>query len=242
MCKSHPFLSYITACLAVTVILSASSCQQNPLPNQCTNNIQDNGETGLDCGGPCPACGTQTYPDEFYFSLKVDGVQKYFGYSWYGYNSNFVHDGGSNDLEYDHSQSCGLFSAGPQASDGSLSASVRNIAYSCLPNNNGFQLDSSRAYFLASTNTFGNYNLSNPVKGLEIVYQPSFTSIYRSSGGNQTGSNINITGISQIFPADTNCKDEPYYIITGTVNCKVYNSTGASYTITDGHFKLINTF
>lgn len=37
----------------------------------CNNGVQDGNETGVDCGGDCPPCGT---PSQFFFSCDIDGV------------------------------------------------------------------------------------------------------------------------------------------------------------------------
>jgi hypothetical protein len=55
--------------ITVTCFLFLSACQPQPLPppepsDHCDNGIQDEGEVGVDCGGPdCEPCQNDTQPD-----------------------------------------------------------------------------------------------------------------------------------------------------------------------------------
>src|SRR5687767_7089653 len=73
---------------SICIALTFSSCDKNSPyeapnnPNPCFDGIQNQGETGVDCGGPCSACPTQwtlvtsgTAADLYsvYFSDSVHG-------------------------------------------------------------------------------------------------------------------------------------------------------------------------
>src|SRR5687767_4842682 len=63
------------AFLSLMLILSACKKDDNNQPSHCTNNVQDQDETGVDCGGSCSACNT---PAGYYFKFTLGGTQHLF--------------------------------------------------------------------------------------------------------------------------------------------------------------------
>lgn len=56
--------------LAITFLISSCGKDDNPDLGNCTDGIQNNGETGIDCGGTCTDC--ITYPISLNFNSIVD--------------------------------------------------------------------------------------------------------------------------------------------------------------------------
>lgn len=62
------------AFLSLMLILSACR-QNNNQPSHCSNGVQDQNETAVDCGGSCSACNT---PSNYYFKFTLGGTQYLF--------------------------------------------------------------------------------------------------------------------------------------------------------------------
>ncbi|MES2620974.1 MAG: hypothetical protein V4615_08980 [Bacteroidota bacterium] len=58
-------------------ILALAGCRpdNNTQPSHCSNNVQDQNETGVDCGGSCSACSS---PSDYYFKFTLGGTQYLF--------------------------------------------------------------------------------------------------------------------------------------------------------------------
>ena len=67
--KLIPALMIIVFAVAVVASCSKKDDSSTPAPT-CTDGIQNQGETGVDCGGPCSACPTSL--------CNGNGENKYF--------------------------------------------------------------------------------------------------------------------------------------------------------------------
>ena len=53
--KKNGTIRFIIGLIAAASIIFYSGCSKDE-KSSCDDGIQNQGETGIDCGGPCPAC------------------------------------------------------------------------------------------------------------------------------------------------------------------------------------------
>ncbi len=90
-------------------------------PVQCYNAVQDNGETGVDCGGPCGACNFITPPCSYTANIVVMGP------SIYSSSATSCTVTSSGQYEFN-----GNYSNGSYFIDLGTSAPDQSKAYSCV--------------------------------------------------------------------------------------------------------------
>jgi len=88
------------------------------------------------------------------------------------------------------------------------------------------------------TNFITSTQESNLIKGISVNYTPAVGSYFSTKYGSQTGSTITYTSITTGTNSTTG---EKIVTITGTLNCKLYDSNDVTNvkTLTNGSFKLI---
>lgn len=95
----------LVAFLSLILILSACQRNNNTQPSHCTNNVQDQNETGVDCGGSCSACNT---PSGYYFKFTLGGTQYLFDNDLFQLGSTENYEFGGYVPNNDLSKSGGL--------------------------------------------------------------------------------------------------------------------------------------
>ncbi|MEO8146147.1 MAG: hypothetical protein ABI723_00855 [Bacteroidia bacterium] len=69
-------LTFLSACKKND---SSDSSNPTPTPNYCADGVQNNGETGIDCGGTCTSCANAfNFTLPFYLQFKNNGSYTHF--------------------------------------------------------------------------------------------------------------------------------------------------------------------
>jgi len=206
--------------LAVTSTVLITSCKndddsQTISPNYCSDVIQNNGETGVDCGGSCVPCANAfTYSLPFYIQFKENGGSfTYFQDDTPDYTSYLI-SGSTYYYETDFSP---LFNS-----------------------THGFGIKYSGAPTSLVGKSFS-FNYNNPLAAKMIFFDSNGNEVRTSINvSDQTGSNCYIESVI-LVSTDTIFGGviSKIYAAKGNFNCKISKSDGSNQsTLTYGKFSI----
>lgn len=137
--------------------LDALPCDSIPTSLTCFNGVQDNGETGVDCGGSCAPCGSAS---DYFISFKLNGVDTYYDanpLTYLGGSSNLNGSGFSQSFgNADNSSFLTFNFAGLEPTLASFQSAL-NVAFSFEDQNaNGYA-----RFEYGLSNTYDSYDSGN---------------------------------------------------------------------------------
>lgn len=181
----------------------------------CDDGIQNQDETGIDCGGICSPCGPPT--SGYYIYGIVDGEEVVVsGNPGYGENSCLNNISSINTGWVD-------------LSDVTNPRTIAMVGFiRDLTNPSTSQEDIYNSIILGSQ-SFG--SCSNGLIGIEFRWADE-NGVLFTTEGNQSGSNFELTSKGE-FPGNI----ANYIDLEGTFNCKIYNN-GEVKELTNGQFRL----
>jgi len=80
-----------------TSLLSSTACnrrENSPIASSCNDGIQNQGETGIDCGGPCTDCVTECQANEVKLTINFDNYPEETSWEIVNTGGNVIASGG----------------------------------------------------------------------------------------------------------------------------------------------------
>ncbi|MEM7104351.1 MAG: hypothetical protein AAF502_14530 [Bacteroidota bacterium] len=201
-------------------------CSETEFPGggNCSDGVQNQGETGVDCGGPCTDCGPSG--SDVFFYGNLDGQVISIEYSNNSISTNScgqgVDDYGTN---FD-----GYWLPDPLSDPDTYDAFVSIVtSHDFLDPPNHMEIYD---LFLPGAHPFG--SCPQGIDGAEIAVRDNSGNYWFSNLGDQSGSTFEITF------RDTYDPFAATVVVEGTFSCKVYTTVGgAAKTIDSGMFRMV---